>query len=154
MAAVVIVGPSKAGKTTLARAASGLAGVTHYVDLDQVADVHTQGWQERGFEILRRLGDCGSLSVIDVGASFQHDRRGRGQLVEHRDRMIVVMAPPDIVYARHPGRGRDEFMETEYGQARMLIYEMARFKLNISDDIEADQRRLAGFISEALVSAQ
>ena len=64
--------------------------------------------------------------------------------------MIAVMAPPDTVHARHPGRDRDEFVQTEYGPVRVVIYGMARFELNISDDIAGDQRRLSAFITEAL----
>jgi hypothetical protein len=60
------------------------------------------------------------------------------------------MAQPDVVYARHPGRDRAEFMTTEFRAARRHIYEMAARTLTTTDSVESDWHRLADLIRELM----
>lgn len=139
--AIVIIGPSNVGKTTLARPAAEAIGIS-YVDLDLAAE----SWSfEAGADELANLSNADSWSVVDVGAGYQNDQRGIDMLRPHRLRMICLMADAEIVFARH-NRGWDEFLRTEYGPHRMQIYALARFTLRTSDCAGNDERLLARMI--------
>jgi shikimate kinase len=149
MPAVVIVGPSRVGKTTLAGPAAETIGVA-YVDLDLAADARNPPFFERGAALLAECTASDSWNVVDVGAGFQDDPRGHAMLMPHSSRMISVMADAETVYIRHE-RPKDQFLQIEYRPERQRIYELARLTLRTSASIPDDQQRLCRMI-EAIIS--
>lgn len=159
MPCVMIIGPSKVGKSTLSVRAAALMGV-EYVSLDAAAEVSEPGWFERGEALIARyVADRDHWRVLDVGAGFLNDDSRSAQIFSpHTAQIIAVMADPEVVFAHwnphHPELDRATFMTFEFREHRQRIYRMARHTLMTTEnDIENDCKRLGDLIREVLDEA-
>ena len=76
----------------------------------------------------------------------------------HRDRMIAVMAEPEVVLgrlqaSRGDGRTLQQLNDQEFSEVRFAIYNMARYRVDNRGDVDAHARELATFISRMMEAA-
>jgi AAA+ ATPase superfamily predicted ATPase len=150
MSAILIVGPSRVGKTTLARNVSNHLGAKH-LDLDIEAKVREPGYMERAKQIiLNSIADEDVLYILDFGAGFQNTPESFNFFVPYKDNMISVLNDVVNVHSRHNGRDFDEFAHTEFREDRRKIYELSKYKIKTSSNIELDTKLMYSHINKII----
>jgi shikimate kinase len=163
---IFVVGPSRAGKSTLVSAVVPEFSTLRLLDLDAeedrcVAKIRAKGGQPGGWEDRwRRNLEClrlggatppGVDSIVDVGAGSLQTAEGRSFFVERGRFAIAVLAPWALVYSRHdPMRGQEEFRRTEYSDEREKVYRAARIQVDSSGDVDGSVRMFREALQELL----
>jgi shikimate kinase len=162
---IVIVGPSRGGKTTLLKGVLDDFPNLALVDLDAeeiraVASILASGgdpdgwearWQRNREALARAEARHGTNNIIvDVGAGSLQTREGRAFFLGHGSSAIAVIAPFEVVLARHRGRDPQEFRQTEYSPEREAVYCAARYRIDSSQPVEASLGDLRVALSKLL----
>ena len=159
---ISIVGPSRGGKSTLlARVLPDFPNLI-LLDLDAeenraVAAIRTAGgepgeWDarwRRNLVLLTEADTAPGHVVADVGAGSLQTNEGRRFFIERGARAIAVVAPWEVVLARHEGRDVNEFRRTEFSEERRLVYDAAASRVNTGgslDEAIADFRSVVAAI--------
>jgi shikimate kinase len=146
---ISIVGPSHAGKSTLLRAVlRDFPNVTP-LDLDaeenravaiiKAAGGDPDGWEarwQRNLISLKAAEVSPKRVIADVGSGSLQTEQGRRFFVERSAQVIAVVAPWEVVLARHRGRDPEEFRRTEYSNELRRVYEIAR--IHVDTDVDLD----------------
>lgn len=162
---IAVVGPSRGGKTTLLKRV--LADFSHFILIDLDAeDNHAVdailasggnpgGWEarwERNREAIARAeASCGTANIIvDVGAGSLQTSEGRSFFSEHGESAIAVVAPFEVILARHGNRDPVEFRLTEYSPEREAVYASARYQIDSSQPLEDSLRMFRVALTDLL----
>jgi shikimate kinase len=133
---LVLVGPSRAGKSTLGRKIAEQFSEIQFFDLDQlvesrrdrelragVADAGwTQFWERSRLEldVLQQLS-LNRTVLVAVGAGSLQTQMGRDYVACSKS-VITVTASFETILSRHPGRSVDELHSTEFSPERQAVY--------------------------------
>lgn len=150
MAVLFIVGPSQAGKSSVAQAADE-AGIATHVDLDVLLQQRypslplievAQDWVVVSgiLEELEASEPSAVPTLVTIGAGTQDlDRARQARRLEHwllhrRDRVLLITDDRDILFARNAAHrdARARFDELEFGPSRVRIYETAAHTLDFT----------------------
>lgn len=155
MSFIIVIGPSKAGKSTLCRAISENLSYDH-IDLDQLRrDKSAAKFLKEDFhQLIDTASTSNKLQLIDVGSQFLIHHHSFDTLKPYQERVILVDPGPNVLYERnfayHQGSCTvEEYASRVYGFNSDGVYKMvsdAR-KFVSSDDLEADTKRFAELIS-------
>ena len=151
---IFVVGPSRAGKTTLIERVLSEFAEVRLLDLDaeEIRSVNLirarggdpGGWEERWHRNLESIGReqaVGGDLIVDVGAGSLQTEEGRSFFIARRDAMIAVTAPWQLVHRRHPGRDAVEFRQTEYSANREQVYRFAAIKVLTASAIDQSAKK-------------
>lgn len=144
---LVLIGPSRVGKSTLGRYATDVLPRCLFYDLDALIAEETS---ERVSVLLPRIGNqaflvhcrqalatleqtvaaSSSLCLVAVGTGcLQATDEATGWLGEHAT--IAITAPPAEVSTRDHVKGRD-LVSTEYSAARQALYQRATYQFSVA----------------------
>jgi shikimate kinase len=140
---IFVIGPSRAGKSTLIRAVLPEFPSLRLLDLDAEETSCVGGWEDRWRRDSQRIrtaeAEPGDV-IIDVGAGSLETAEGRQFVAERGLSTVAVLAPWEVVFLRHPGRDREEFRRVEYSPERERVYRTARFQVDSSHYYSLDSR--------------
>jgi shikimate kinase len=161
-----VVGPSRAGKTTLIRRFLTTRSHVDLLDLDEEENrivgqnrsghASAGGWEGRWLRDEARLlaarGRTDRLTIVDVGAGSLQTPQGRQYFLDRRKNCLAVLAPEDVVLARHPGRDAQQFHDTEYSIERQAVYRAAHFGVDSSAELERSAEAFVRAVDELLAN--
>jgi shikimate kinase len=143
MSAVLLIGPSKAGKTSLAKKLAKTIPNCKHLDMDLKAKVREPGYIQRAQEIIKKCIDKKDyIYILDFGAGFQNTKESYNLFSPYSDIMVTILNSPDTVYSRHPGRDKNEFLKTEFRKERQQIYQLSKYRIEVNSDFNNAERRL------------
>jgi shikimate kinase len=156
-----LIGPSRAGKSTLSRAISAQFPEIAFIDLDlRVNEMETQlatppndGWPgrwNRSIAIFDEAEQNHKDVVMDVGAGSLQTPEAFEYFGRCLSNLILISAPFDAILARHPNRKPEELLGTEFSQLHNALH--ARIARRI-DTSELSQEEAAGVLSSFLREA-
>lgn len=131
---IFVVGPSRGGKSTLIARVRPEFAKFILLDLDveeerAVSSIRATGedpggWDgrwSRNLALLREVDVGAGHVLVDVGAGSLQTKEGRRFFIDRRSRTIAIVAPWEVVLARHQGRNADEFRRTEYSDEKRAV---------------------------------
>jgi shikimate kinase len=138
-----VVGPSRAGKSTLVKKTAGRFPSTAFVNLDheiaQLGDQETAGlggWEGRWQQsraIFDRTGTDAKDVVIDVGAGSLQTPKAFHYFGQHVSDIILIWAPFEAILSRHPGRDPEDLRRLEFSDAHKTLYDAIDRRINTAE---------------------
>ncbi|MBI4447180.1 MAG: hypothetical protein HY645_14895 [Acidobacteria bacterium] len=153
---VLLIGPSRAGKSTLAKRIIPFFPSSETFDLDELVERRRQrekavgiqdaGWPQFWSRSLAELEDLngrfqgpGSLAIVAVGAGSLQTDEGRGYF-RAAPHVVAIVAPFEAILSRHPGRDPAELRTTEFSDAHMSLYSaVLRIHTGMMDEVSATE---------------
>lgn len=159
---IYVVGPSRAGKSTLIGLIRDRFKKVSFVDLDYENNIAVEalrdtgtpdsGWEgrwSRDQATIQKIEEEGKDAVVDVGAGSLQTETARQYFTNHLNDLILVTASWDAMLARHPGRSPEEFKQTEFSSGHEELYGKILKRVDTtSSSTEVSSRELAKFLSE------
>ena len=141
---IFVVGPSRGGKTTLLRLVLPEFPTLTLLDLDAEERPllpGVGGWPRRWRRDFARIqaaaaAQPGGEVIVDVGAGSRQTAEGQQFFTENGERSIAVVAPFEVVLARHPRRDPEDFRSNEYSDEHQRVYRAARFQVDTGGALE------------------
>jgi shikimate kinase len=153
---VLLIGPSRAGKSTLGKRAVGMLPKAEFFDLDMLVEKRRQydkaqgvqdaGWAQfwhRSQAELQALeakhAGADGIAIIAVGAGSLQTSEGRAY-IQQAPNVIAITASFESILSRHPGRDPAELRTTEFSDDHMSLYSaVPRIDTGIMDEASAAQ---------------
>jgi shikimate kinase len=137
---VYLIGPSQVGKSSAAASFAAPSSGIVVRDIDaELQRIHGDSWASHAFDwtSVEAILDAPSKAmepaletVFVVGAGSQTLPELITYLRPHRDCTVLLIAPPEELIDRHPGRSLTELVRTEY-TSRAELYDLAVHRLDV-----------------------
>lgn len=153
---ILLVGPHRAGKTTLGRAASKVLASVKFVDLDEVIQDHyarpvLDMWNSLGparfadiccTEVARLSQESGNdLTIVAVGAGVFFDSAGDTSWLGHYPK-VAVTGDPQHLFQRSPAfHSMEEFLIRQFSPAQVRVYDAADLQIDTTSQSEKESIR-------------
>jgi guanylate kinase len=150
---IFVVGPSRAGKSTLSNKMSSSDKRFLHKNLDEIMrlDIGVEradqlpsvlnGWGpfwEKAKDTIDHLesefSDSEKIILLDIGAGGLQTQEGRRFFVDHADQLVCVWTSPEALLRRHPGRGSENLLHTEFSSERKQVYDAAKFRIDTTNN--------------------
>jgi shikimate kinase len=133
---IFLIGPSRAGKTTLSKKVAGQFPDVGLVNLDDEVNkaerqLREQGvtdlgaWQgrwERSLASFRNADSNQKLVIFDVGAGSLQTDAAFQYFGQRLSSVVLVTASFETILRRHPGRDPNELRQTEFDARHLSLY--------------------------------
>jgi shikimate kinase len=156
-----LIGPSHAGKSTLARAVATQFPEIVFVNLDlRVNDLEsklpkplTDGWPgrwRRSIVVFEEAEWNNMNTVMDVGAGSLQTPDAFEYFDRRLNDLILISAPFEAILARHAGRNAEELRRTEFSSAHLALYSRITNSIDTSQlSEEGSAAQLSSFLRRA-----